>query len=251
VPRGFASAREAFAEIEARKNSGGGGGMYFKLPNNGDEAVVRFLDDEPTWAWVHDLPKDGGSYRYEVCRDQDPESGQRTGEQCPGCQKESETARQFGWKDRKYRRRMAGVINIIWRDAPVYEEDDNGRKNYEKVVGTADQAVKWTVGKTVLEELDGKAKTYKSLTSRDFKITRRGLKLDTTYDIEPVVDDEGNTSATPMSDADKEVAKEAPDLEGFFTIPTFEEWGNAKGGGDSGSSPPPDADVSPFTRKRQ
>jgi hypothetical protein len=251
VPKGFDSAREAFAEIEARKNSGGGGTSFFKLPGDGDSAVVRILEDEPLWAWVHDLPNDGaGSYKSDVCLDQDSETGARTGEACPGCDKERQTGQELGWKDRKYRRRMAGVANVIWRDAPKYEEVD-GRKNYAKVVGQEDAIAKWTFGKTVLEELDGKATTFKGLTSRDFRITRRGTGLSTSYDIEPVVDDKGDTKATPMSAADRKLAEDAPDLTGFFRKPEYSEWGKVtQNSGNTGSVPPPSVDASPFQRPR-
>ena len=253
MPKGFVTARDAFAEIEARKNSGGGGGSFFKLTNSGDSAVVRFLTDEPEWAWVHDLPKEGTSYRTEVCLDQDMETGNRNGDACPGCDMENQTGRERGWKDRSYRRHMAGVIPLIWRDAPVFEEDENGRRNYAKVVGEADQVAKWTFGKTVLEELDGKAATFKGLTNRDFRITRRGVKLDTTYDIEPVVDDEGNTKATPLSEADKTLAADAPDMTNYYTQPKYDDFGKSRAsGGDSGSngSVPAPVDASPFARSR-
>jgi hypothetical protein len=252
MAKGFASAREAFAEIEARKNSGGGGGLYLKLPNNGDKAVLRFAWVEPNWAWVHALPKTGGAYRTEVCRDQDPENASRTGDPCPGCDKEKSTAETNGWKDREYARRMAGIIPVIWRDAPVYEEDDSGKKDFSKVVGHADQVVKWTFGKTVLEELEGKSATYKDLMSRDFVVTRKGVKLDTSYDIEPVLDDNGDPVRVPLSDNDKKLIEEMQDLTNYFSIPPFESWGK-RGGSDSEESgtSAPSADVSPFLAKQR
>lgn len=237
MAKGTVTMKGAFAEIEARKNSGGGG-FFFKLPESGDSAVVRFIDKDIDWAWVHVLPKkDDQAYgKNELCRDQDPETGQRVGEACMGCTKD-------------YPRKMQGVIRLIWRGAPVYEEveDSNGNKkrNYDKVVGREDQVARWTVGKMVLEELDGKAATYKDLTSRDFKITRRGIKLNTSYDIEPIVDDSGASLPTPMSDHDKSLVEAASPVE--FKIPDYENWGT--GNTSKGAAPPPTADVGPF-RKR-
>jgi hypothetical protein len=199
------------------------------------------------------MPKDGNSYRQEVCTDQDMDTGARNGDACQGCEKEQQTGREKGWKDRDYRRQMSGVINLIWRDAPVFEEDSQGKKDYTKVVGHADQVTRWTFGKTVIEELDGKSTTYKDLTNRDFTITRRGLKLDTTYDIEPVVDEEGNTNATPMSEADKTLAGEAADLNEYFKKKSYEDFGKQAGGSDNsggGSAPPPGVDASPFAKPR-
>lgn len=241
MAKGFAAARDAFAEIEARKNSGGGGGFFFKLPKNKDEAVVRFIDDEVDWAWVHELPKPAGAtyQKTEVCRDQDPETGQRTGEPCPGC-------------DKDYRRKMQGVVRLIWRDGPVYEEVEEGgqkKKNYDTVVGHEDQFAKWTVGKMVIEDLDGIAATFKGLTNRDYTVTRKGLGLDTTYDIKPVVDDEGNTVKAPMSVKDEEIAAEAPEVS--FKAPSFEEWGKGKSAGSGSSAPATTADVSPFRKRSE
>jgi hypothetical protein len=242
MAKGFGTARDAFAEIEARKNSGGGGGgLYLKLPKSGDSAVVRLAVKEPDWLWVHDLPKPAGQnyQKVEACRDQDLETGARNGEPCPGC-------------DKEYRRKMQGTIPLIWRDAPVYEEVDDGRgnkkKNYENVVGYEDQVVKWTVGKVILEELDGKAATYKDLTSRDFKITRSGTGLDTTYNIEPVVNEEGDPVKTPLSENDVKLIEEAPKIE--FKIPSFNEWNKSGSNKGESSAPSSAADPSPF-RKRQ
>ncbi len=240
MAKGFASARTAFEEIEARKNSGGGGGFFFKLSDSGDKATVRFLDDDVDWAWVHELPKtEGTKYgKTEICRDQDPETGQRAGEACPGC-------------DKDYRRKMSGVVRLIWRDGPVYEQIDDGKggkkTNYDKVIDTADVVAKWTVGKVILEELDGKAATYKSLSSRDFVVTRRGTGLDTTYDIEPLVDENGDPIKEAMSENDKKLAEEAPEVS--FKPPSFEDWGHGKGA--RSESPPPTADPSPFRKRAE
>lgn len=239
MAKGFASAREAFAEIEARKNSGGGGGFFFKLAKSGDEALVRIGVAEVDWAWVHELPKvDGQSYsKTEICRDQDPENGNRIGEACPGCEKD-------------YKRKMQGKIPLVWRDGPVYEEVEvepgKFRKNYEKVVGKADVAAFWTVGKMVLEELDGNASTFGELTNRDYKVTRDGVGLSTSYDVKPVTID-GETKKSPMTDKDKELLKELPEVD--FTPPSYDQWGKGGSGKSSGSSAPSDPDRSPFAKK--
>lgn len=236
MAKGFATAKDAFAEIEARKNAGGGGfGPYFKLTKSGDSATVRFLDDEVDWAWVHELPAEPGKYsKTELCRDQDLETGARNGEACVGC-------------DKEYRRKMQGIIRLIQRDAPVYAKDEATNKfDYNTVVGNEDQVVRWTVGKVVLEELEGTAATFKGLTSRDFTITRRGTGLDTSYDIKPVVNDEGETVKAPMSDNDKKLAEDANPVE--LKVPSFDDWGKQR---KSGSDTPATTigDKSPFTRR--
>lgn len=238
MAKGFTTAREAFAEIEARKNSGGGGfGPYFKLPKSGDSATVRPLDDEVDWAWVHELPAQAGQYsKTELCRDQDLDTGQRTGDACPGC-------------DKEYRRKMQGIVRLIQRDAPVYSKDEKTNKfDYTTVVGQDDQVVRWTVGKVVLEELDGTSTTFKGLTSRDFVVTRKGTGLDTSYDIKPAVNEEGETSKTPMSDNDKKLAEEAKPVE--FKIPSFEDWGKARTA-SSNDVPSVVGDTSPFKKRSE
>jgi len=245
VARGFETANVGFDEIEARKNSGGGGGgFFFKLPMSGDSATVRFLDDEPDWAWVHELPK-GERTKYgftEVCRDQDPETGQRNGEPCPGCDKQD---------GKNYRRKMEARLRVIWRNAPVYEEVEaeggKTKRNYDNVVGHADAVARWTVGKVILEELDGKNATYKGLTNRDYVVTRSGTGLDTSYRIEPATNDEGETTKTPMSENDKVLAADAPEV--IFKAPSYDEWGTNEFQGGK-ESPPADADVNVF-RKRE
>jgi hypothetical protein len=248
MPRGFDTARNALADIEARKNSGGGGGQFFKL-DDGEEATVRFLEDDVLWYWVHQLPPDGNAYRSEVCLDQDPETGNRTGEPCPGCDKEQQSGKVKEWSKRDYRRKMSGVANIIQREAPLFAEDENGRKNFAEEVGKADQVVKWTFGSNVISDLEKTSSTYKGLTSRDFRVKRTGVKLNTEYHITPVINDEGDPVKTPMSAADKELAEKAPDLAGFFKRPSYEEWGvRNSGSSDESSAPAPPIDPSPFRR---
>lgn len=236
MAKGFATMEQAFAEIAARKNSGGSyGGPYLKL-ENGEKALVRFLDDEIAWWYTHPLPKVNDKYQGEEgCRDQDLETGQHTGEPCPGC-------------DEGLRRKMSGIVRLIWFDAPVYEKTEDGKFDYSKSVGNEDQVVTWTVGKMVLEELAGAAATYKGLTSRRFTITRKGVELDTTYDIKPEVDDEGNTVKTPMSKEEKALAEESSEVE--FTIPSFEDWG-VRGKKKKGGSAPSTSETSPWLRNRR
>lgn len=236
MAKGFKTARDAFAEIEARKNSGGGFGQYFKLSKSGDSATVRPLDEEVDWAWVHELPAEAGKYsKTELCRDQDLNTGQRTGDACPGC-------------DKEYRRKMQGLVRLIQRDAPVYDKDANNKYDYNTVVGSDDQVVRWTVGKVVLEELDGVAATFGPLNNRDYTITRKGTGLDTSYDIKPVVVD-GETVKTPLSDSDKKLAEDANPVE--FKIPSFDDWGKARTAAASGDAPATVGDKSPFKKRSE
>lgn len=243
MPSGFQGVKDASADIEARKQSGGGSRLWFRLPNNNDSATVRFLekDEEVSWAWMHELEaKPGKSFGDKVpCRDQDPDTGQRIGEACPGC-------------ERDLPRRFQGQINLIWRNAPVLKRDSQGRLEKDAsgnviVAGHKDQVAVWTAGITVFEELDGKNATYKGLTSRDFIVTRKGTGLSTRYSIEPADPDKG---ATPLSKADEELANEKYDLTPDSTPPSYDSWGKESTATQRTSEDVKPAERSPFMRAR-
>lgn len=243
-PRGFEGVQRAMQNIEARKAAGGGIGpqpTYFKLPNSGDSAIVRFLEqgDEVSWCWTHSIPPRGNQkFGDDVpCRDQEG-----TGTPCPGCE-------QGLYKSFK------GFINLIWRDGPVYKRNDQGwlekdGNNRPIVVSRRDTIALWEAGIMVFDELNGLDATYKGLSSRDFKVTRRGEGLNTRYNIVPADPDAG---PQPMSDADRELAKTKMDLNELTTPPAYENWG---AGGVSSSQTtsetfkPPVTDVNPFLARR-
>ena len=242
MPAGFQGVRDVSADIEARKQSGGGSRLWFRLPNNNDKATVRFLeqDEDVSWAWMHELPATGNkSFGDKVpCRDQD-ETGARNGEPCPGCEQD-------------YPRRFQGQINLIWRDAPVLKRDSNGRLEKDangnvQVAGHKDQIAVWTAGITVFEELDGKNATYKGLTTRDFVVTRKGTGLSTRYSIEPADPDAG---ATPLSKADQELETEKYDLTPDTTPPSYQSWGKQSVSQAKTSEDIKPAERSPFMRAR-
>lgn len=215
MPKGFDTAQEAFADINARTAAGGGqdNTVYLKL-KAGESAVVRFLEqgDEIAWAWVHELEPRGKQRwgDHVPCRRQTPQSDER----CPGCEQGLD-------------RSFLGWINLIWRDGPVYKRDSEGNlmKSDQGLVreGTADVLAVWERGKTTFEELAGKDATYKGLRSRDFRITRYGSGMsDTKYVIEPADVDSG---PQPLSDTDKALMEKKEDLLPRTLAPAYEEWG--------------------------
>jgi hypothetical protein len=243
MPKGFGTVRGAADDIETRKNAGGGGGkLFFKLAD-GETAVVRFLeqDDDVAWAWVHQLPPaDGQQYgRKVVCRNQD-ENGNFSGDDCPGCEK-------------NYKRQFQGAINLIWRNAPVFERDAQNRmvrdeKNKPVIGGKADQVAVWVAGVTVFADtLDVKNSKYKGLKSRDFEVTRRGTGLNTSYSIEPVDPDAG---PQPMSKADGELEKEKYDLAYYTEKPAYDVWGKSPENTQTPAQTTTPSDTSPFMRSR-
>lgn len=209
MPKGF-SAIKAAAE---KMNSGGGSGnvLYFKLPKSGDSAEVRFLEegDDVYSYWYHDFTnvnKKQGWKTKVPCLDQDD-----NGTPCPGC--EEDLPRKF-----------QGLVNVIWRNGPVYAKDDEGNIDWENQKGTGDVLAVWRQGITVFSKaLARKDITYKGLSSRDFEIAREGSGLqNTSYSVEPVVVD-GETKAVPMSKEDKALAKEKYDLEEIARFHDYDE----------------------------
>lgn len=232
----------ASADINARKEAGGSGGRYYFKLKDGETAIVRFLEDgaDVACAWVHQLEPSGGrEYGIKVpCRDQDFDTLQRgVGEACPGCERDLKPSFQ-------------GAINMIWRDAPVLKRDDQNRlvrdeQNKPVVDGAEDQLAVWVAGITVFEELDTIDADFGGLTSRDFKITRRGSGLNTKYTIRPANVDGGPSE---MSEADKELATEKFDLSAYASAPDYEDWGKQKQSEQVTTTVP--ATTSPFRKPR-
>jgi hypothetical protein len=200
MPRGFTGISAKQEEIEERRKAAQERDKekikreYFKLPNHNDSATVRFLEqgEDVHYCTVHELPKEGSLPWNIPCRNQDDD-----GSECPAC--------EAGLK-----KRFKGYINLINRET--------------------NQVEVWAQGINVFQELEGKDATYKGLCSRDFKITRKGLKLDTKYTIEPADPDGG---AKPPSAADKKLAKNKYDLNELVTPPSVERWEKLLGAPDS------------------
>jgi|SRR6516162_102897 hypothetical protein len=241
MPKGFAKFREAAADIEARRQGGGGPWTQWFRMKDGESATVRFLEqgDDVTWAWFHQLaPKEGQNFGDdEPCRNQDGSDR----DSCPGCQQ-------------GLRRKVVGFINIIWRDGPVWKTNEEGRlvKEGNQLVldHREDILATWRGGFQVFTELDGIDAAFKGLMSRDFVVTRKGEQLNTTWQIFPS-DPDGGPKA--MSKADKELAAGKEDLVPRITPAEYEDWGKG-----TPAQRPPDGngqvdeadEINPFRKKR-
>ena len=208
MPRGF----KAVEELSNRKGVGGSGPLRLRL-KDGESATVRFLEqgDDVFFYYYHDfahLDKDNG-FKYSFpCLDQNDE-----GEPSPGTELE-------------FPRKFRVAVNVIWRDAPEYERDADGKivtdgSGKWKQVGTKDQVAVWEGGINVYKMLAQKDVAYKGLASRDLVITRTGSGFDTRYSIEPADIDAGPVAP---SEEDKQLAKEKYDLDKVAKLDmTYEE----------------------------
>ena len=235
MPRGFGAVTAAAQDINERKNSGGDfeKKKYLRLPKDGDKATVRFLEsgDDVVSAWCHVVPHPKIQWGIKIpCRDQDAETGERIGADCPGC-------------EQGLKRTFQGWINAIWRDAPVYEVDSDGKVDFNSVVGNEDQVVVWQSGINVFEDLQVQDETY-GLDSRDFIVRRRGTGKNTTYNVLPV-----DGGPTTMSKADEALAEGKYDLNEVSTPPDYEVWGKRRDENSDEEQKP--IKESPFASKRR
>src|SRR5687768_1883316 len=106
MPRGFSAVKNASKKFNDDGEKGPSV-LYVKIEGDGDTAVVRPLeagDDIYFWNY-HDFSgkeKDGWQTKIP-CLDQEAD-----GTPCPGC-------------EAGLNRGFQSLVNVIWRDAPVYE----------------------------------------------------------------------------------------------------------------------------------
>lgn len=235
MAKGFGSVAAAKADIEKRRNSGGGSFKKKFYLSDGESATIRILEegDDVTCYWAH--PVDMGK-RFPTlvpCRDQDMETGDRIGEDCPGCEE--------GLK-----RRFRLVLNVIWRDGPIYEKDEaTGRIDFDTPSYLEDHVCLAEFGTEFADDLQILEDDYAGLRSRDWKITRRGAKLDTKYSIRPAVVDGGSS---PLSKEDKTLEENKYDLNEVTGAPAYEIWGKAVAKREEDNTP---SEASAFLRKRR
>jgi len=241
MSKGFAGIREAGAEIESRKGKQyGPSALYFRLLE-GEEATVRFLeqDDDIAWCWMHEIPVEGRAWgRQTPCLDQ-----QKDGTPCPGCERDM---------DRKFR----GFINLIWDEAPIFKRDEAGGGKIVRdstgdpvTLGNKPQVAIWSSGIRLFEELDEINANYKGLMSRKFKVKRKGSRLDTKYLLSPADTDAGPQE---LDKAELELASAKFDLSEFTTPKSYEDFLAELAGGSTGGNGQSvqQQTVNPFMRNR-
>lgn len=216
--------------------------IFFKLPDN-TTAQVRFLEqgDDVAWAYCHEVYTRANQQFPDWLPSIDQSEFPDGSIQCPLIL--SGAKRSFrGW------------INVIWRDAPVLKKGPDGKviKPHQQI-GTKDQLALWSSGITLFRELAGVDAQFKGLCSRDFNVKKLGVAPKISFQVMPVTDEEGNTRAVPMSQADQEIAKVKPDLNEFTTPLDYDALTKVVNGGgmprtqpDAGAAA---AQVNPFMRR--
>ena len=236
MPRGFPGVREASTQV----SGGGPGALYFRL-NDGDSVTVRFLeqDDDIAWCYMHEVEVEGRNWGRNVpCLDQE-----KSGIPCPGC-------------ERNLDRRFKGFINLIWFEAPVFKRDQQGKiikdqLNDPVVIGAKPQVAVWNSGIRLFEELDENNTNYKGLSSRKFRVKRKGKGLETKYKISPADPDGG---PQPMDSEEQKLSKDKYDLNQFITPGSYDDFlkelGVAPRGNGQGQQDEGQRRINPFMKQR-
>lgn len=213
MPSGDDAFARKLAQKEAQKAAQESARAAFTFTNDfflraGQTVVVRFLEEGPalTFADTHRLGIQGKNgktwFKPFVCLDKDDD-----GTPCPACQHPNKEIAK---------RATLGFVNVIQRDAPVFQRDPETKRAVKDgagnlvVVGHEDQIALWKCSWTVFSLLKAKDAKWKGLMARDWEITRIGsTKNDTQYLIEPA---DPTVSSQPMTIADLSLAEKKYDL---------------------------------------
>ena len=152
--RGYdASRQEKERQDKARENMGKKLWRFF-LSNDGDEADLRFLTEEPVNFYEHTLKRGDNKYEHYTC----------TGANCPFCN-DGEKAT------------YKGAYLVVDRREFSYKDKEGKQKTGKNQVRLFVQGMK------VISQLDRISDKY-GLSNRDVTIVRLGKGTQTTYTIE-------------------------------------------------------------------
>lgn len=244
MAKGFSFAQRA-RDARPQYNSAWAGKLIFGL-GDGEHAIVRFLEqeDEVIWgAWHHEIPVEGRSWGYDVlCLAQDDE-GNRTDDACPGCEQDLKLKEKY-------------FVKLLWKDGPVYKKDDDGKlvkDNFDnpKIIGEEDQIAVWASGPRLAENLEEIEENY-GLTTRYYKVKRKGLKTKTKYTIVPHPVD-GKEADRKLSKEDAALINadaDDTDLNDFMDIGTYEDFEKRLSGNFDAKGDSDDDDDEPGTKNK-
>ena len=151
--RGYEASREEKARQDKARENAGKKLWRFFLSDDGDEADLRFLTEEPVNFYEHNLKK-GDRYEQFTC----------TGDDCPFCEDGD-------------RPTYKGAYLVVDRREYKYK-DDKGKEKTGK-----DQVRLFVQGMKVVSQLDRISDKY-GLSNRDVTIVRLGKGTQTTYTVE-------------------------------------------------------------------
>jgi len=152
--RGYEASREEKARQDKARENAGKKLWRFFLSDDGDEADLRFLTEEPVNFYEHNLKKGDNRFEQYAC----------TGDDCPFC-------------DEGDRPTYKGAYLVVDRREYEYT-DQNGKKQKGK-----NQVRLFVQGMKVVSQLDRISDKY-GLSNRDVTIVRLGKGTQTTYTIE-------------------------------------------------------------------
>lgn len=151
--RGYEASREEKARQDKARENAGKKLWRFFLSDDGDEADLRFLTEEPVNFYEHNLKK-GDRYEQYCC----------TGEDCPFCEDGD-------------RPTYKGAYLVVDRREFEYKDKDGKTKKGK------DQVRLFVQGMKVVSQLDRISDKY-GLSNRDVTIVRLGTGTQTTYTVE-------------------------------------------------------------------
>lgn len=152
--RGYEASREEKARQDKARENAGKRLWRFFLSDDGDEADLRFLTEEPVNFYEHNLKKGDNRYEQYCC----------TGDDCPFCEDGD-------------RPTYKGAYLVVDRREYEYT-DTNGKKQKGK-----NQVRLFIQGMKVVSQLDRISEKY-GLSNRDVTIVRLGKGTQTTYTVE-------------------------------------------------------------------
>lgn len=152
--RGYEASREEKKRQDKARENAGKKLFKFYLSDDGDEAEVHFLTEEPVNFYEHNLKK-GERYEQYTC----------VGEDCPFC-------------DDGDRPTYKGAYLVVDRREFEYTDKDSGKKKKGK-----NQVKLFIQGMKVVSQLDRISERY-GLSNRDVVIVRLGKGTQTSYTIE-------------------------------------------------------------------
>lgn len=149
---------------------------------------------------------------------------------CPGCQA-------------GLRQKRRGVYNVIQRNRPVYRKGQDGKAMKDPAGnyitdGWQDTVVIANVGQPTSEMLRKADGDYHGLMCRDFQVTFSGDTFQA-WDLKPVMDQQGNSAPTAMSENDMALMARKYDLDKYMAPPSAQEAAQivARYGQNSGAAP--------------